>query len=422
MSFLRNYLDFTSGSEVPENYHFWSGVYALSAIVNRQVWLSMGQYTLYPNLYVVLLGPPGNGKSLAMDTAQTLVEDVGGINFSGDAQTKESLVRYMAEKCPRVISPPGDQGVITITPIAMFATELSHLLGPNSGHMIDFLTTIYTKDKRYVTRTKNKGDDIIERPFVGLIACTTQDWITTYLKSDIIGGGFTRRVIFVNEPLGASVDDKSKRRPFLTVSPEQVTARANVMAYSERLKSVTGEFTWHPDAKQAYEHWYLTRDIPKDPDTQGYYKTKPNQVLKVAMVLSLSQSPELLLTRDSFEASLALFDKTEHTLTRVFQGIGRNELNVVANRVIEFLAGSPVKEYNAGTNEKPNQKRAHFMMEKALKNLMWRDAPGRECDEVLEHLIRSDRIFRITIGEIENRRSVIGMHVEEFRPSKGHNQ
>ena len=392
MSFLRNYIDFTSGSEVPENYHFWSGVFALSTVVNRQVWINMGQYTLYPNLYIVLLGPPGNGKSLAMDTAQNLVEDIGGINFSGDAQTKESLVRYLRDSCPKTITVPNADPQV-ITPIAMFATELSHLLGPNSGHMIDFLTTIYTKDRRYVTQTKNKGDDIIERPFVGLIACTTQDWITTYLKSDIIGGGFTRRVIFVNEPLGGSVDNKSLRRPFLTVSPEQVVARQNTLRYAEVLKSTVGPFAWEPGAKLEYEKWYMTRDIPRDPDTQGYFKTKPNQVLKVAMILSLSKSPELLLTNEAFQTSMALFERTEATLTRVFQGIGRNELNAIANRALEYLFSCQLVDYKHGDTVK----KARFMREKQLRIMLYRDAPGRECDDIINHLLSTEKIFRFSV-------------------------
>ncbi|MFA5746414.1 MAG: hypothetical protein WC932_06200, partial [archaeon] len=204
MSFIKDYMLFASNNEVAENYHFWSALSALSAIVNRQVWISLGMYNLFPNLYVILLGQPGSGKDFAMNISQDLIDDVGDINFSGDAQTKESLVRFMRDTCPRSLDIDGMSYVIT--PITIYATELSHLLGPNSGHMIDFLTTIYTKDRRYSTRTKNKGDDLIERPFVSLLAGTTQEWITTYLKSDIIGGGFTRRVIFVNEPPRDSID------------------------------------------------------------------------------------------------------------------------------------------------------------------------------------------------------------------------
>lgn len=394
----------TDGSEVPSNYHFWSGVFALSCIVNRHVWLDMGQYVLYPNIYVVLLGPPGNGKSLAMDTAQNIIEEIGGIQFSGDAQTKESLTRIMRDKCIRQFEYKGES--YPITTISMFATELSHLLGPNSGHMIDFLTTMYTKDRRYASLTKNKGDDILERPFLNLIACTTQQWITTYLKSDIIGGGFTRRVIFVNEPVASSVEDKSLRKPFLVVTPEQRVAKGNVLAYATVLKGVKGGFVWEPDAKLAYEQWYCTRDIPNDPDVQGYYKTKPNQVLKVAMLIALSESPETVLRKTHFDVALALFDKTEVTLTRVFQGIGRNELNAVANKVIEMLYAVAPR-----TVKTPDGKeiQARVIPEKQLRNVLFKDAPNRELDDVFLHLERTDKIFKLAVTKDGVPRVFIGL-------------
>lgn len=409
MSFIRNYMLFSSGSEVAENYHFWAGIYALSAIVNRRVWISLGQYNLYPNLYIILLGPPGSGKDLAMDTSRLVVEDVGGVKFSGDAQTKESLVRYLRDDCPVQIVVNGEYQ--TITPIAMYATELSHLLGANSGHMIDFLTTIYTKDKRYVTKTKNKGDDVIERPFLGLLAGTTQDWITTYLKSDIIGGGFTRRVIFVNEQARASIRDKSKRRPFLTVTPEQAEARKKVLEYGEVLKSVVGEFSWSPEAKAEYERWYINRDIPEDPDTLGYYLTKPNQVLKVAMVVSLSESTDLVLRKEHWDVAMALLDKTETSLTHVFQGIGRNELNAIANKAIQQLMVCAEIEYIAGKNLDGSvvKGRGRFMEEKRLRGLLYRDAPGRECDDIINHLVASEKVIRYkaTVNGVE--RSYLGV-------------
>ena len=405
MSFLRNYMDFTSGSEVSENYHFWSGVFALSATVNRRVWLNLGQYTLYPNLYVILLGPPGSGKDLAMDTSRLVIEDIGGVKFSGDAQKKESLVRYLRDECPEIITINGE--AITITPISIFATELSHLLGPNSGHMIDFLTTIYTKDKRYVTRTKNKGDDIIERPFLGLLAGTTPDWITTYLKSDIIGGGFTRRVIFVNEPARASIRDKSLRRPFLVVAPEQIIARQNVITYGTVLKSVIGEFKWEPDAKFEYERWYMTRDIPEDPDVQGYHLTKPNQVLKVAMLVSLSESTDLVLKRQHWDVAMALLDRTETNLSRVFQGIGRNELNAIANRAIEYLMTCPEVDVKNTTGSVICTR---FIDEKRLRAMLFRDAPGRECDDIINHLVSSEKVFRHDIPGPPSRR-LLGLRV-----------
>ena len=384
MSFLRNYLEWTAGTEAPENYHFWSGLAALSAIVSRRVWLDMGLFQIYPNLYIVLLGPPGNGKTTCMRVAKNIVRDIGDIPFSAEAQTKESVVRYMRDNCPRTVDIDGK--VTVYTPLTIFVTELSHFFGPNSGHMIDFLTTIYDENK-YEARTKNKGDDVIEGPYITLLGCTTQDWITTYLKSDIIGGGFTRRVIFVNEP---SSEDKSNRIPFPTRNPGQFVAKENLIKYGQILQASKGEFKWDSTAKNFYSKWYLSRDIPKDPDTAGYYRTKPIQVLKIAMLVALSRNPDPVLLQEDIEVAMALLEKTEVTLTRVFQGIGRNELNAVANKIIEFLWNSPERNFL----DKGEKKRARLIPEKVLMSTFSTDAPSRELMDIVAYLISSEKVFR----------------------------
>lgn len=384
MSFMRNYMAWTEGTEAPENYHFWCGLSALSAIVSRRVWIDMGLFQVFPNLYVILLGPPGNGKTTCMRVAKNIVRDVGDIPFSAEAQTKESVTRYMRDTCVRTFEQDGK--VVPYTPLTIFVTELSHFFGPNSGHMIDFLTTIYDENK-YEVRTKNKEDDLLDGPYITLLGCTTQEWITTYLKSDIIGGGFTRRVIFVNEPAS---EDRSRRIPFPSRHPEQFVAKENAIRYGKILQGVKGEFRWDVEAKDFYARWYLARDIPRDPDVQGYYRTKHIQILKVAMLICLSETPTTLLKKEHLEVAMAILDKTETTLTKVFQGIGRNELNAIANKALEYLATAPETEFK----DNGTIRRGKLLLEKQLRGLLWRDAPGRECDDIMNFLTSTEKIFR----------------------------
>jgi energy-coupling factor transporter ATP-binding protein EcfA2 len=400
MSFLSDYMHWTEGTEAPENYHFWSGLSALSAIVSRRVWLDMGLFQIYPNLYTVLLGPAGNGKTTCMRVAKNIVRDIGDIPFSAEAQTKESVVRYMRDNCPRTFEHKG--ALVCYTPLTIFVTELSHFFGPNSGHMIDFLTTIYDENK-YEARTKNKGDDVLEGPYVTLLGCTTQDWVTTYLKSDIIGGGFTRRVIFVNEP---SSENRTNRIPFPDRKDSQFVARDSALAHGRILQTIHGEFTWEPTAREFYIHWYKNRDIPKDPDVAGYYRTKHVQLLKIAMLVALSESTELVLQKSHLEVGMALLEKTETTLTRVFQGIGRNELNAIANKVLEILYNSPEIDYKSPDG---SVRKIRFVDEKRLRAIMYRDAPGRECDDIINHLISSEKIFRVPITKDNIARTYIGL-------------
>lgn len=392
MSFLRNYAAFTTGNECPINYHLWCGIASLSAIVSRRVWIDMGIFTIYPNLYLVLLGEPGNGKTTAMRIAKNLVRELPNIPFSGEAQTKESLVRNMRDSCAKTYDFNGK--TIIYTPITIFITELSHFFGPNSGHMIDFLTTIYDEN-RYEAKTKNKGDDILEGPYVTMLACTTQEWVTAYLKADIIGGGFTRRVIFVNEPTS---DDKTRRIAFPKITDEQVAAGRKMLEYARELEKVKGPLKWEPSARTYYEQWYINRDVPNDPDIRGYYRTRHVQILKVAILICLSESLDMTLSTEHIQVATALLEKTETTLKKVFQGIGRNELNVIANRAMDYLGNAPEHGFEInGTKEKRKA-----ILEKQLRGLMFRDAPGRECDDIISHLISMDKILRLSTTDSNN--------------------
>lgn len=370
-NFLGDYLFYASGNEAHPNYHLWSGLAALSSIVSRRVWVPQGYFNVYPNLYIVLLGPPGNKKTTAMNIAKGVVREMKAIPFSAECQTKESLVKELKEytRSFKLKEVDGVERSEFYTPISIFVTELSQFLGPNSGHMIDFLVTVYDA-KVYDLNTKNKGGAVIEGPYVTILACTTPEWVTTYLKTDIITGGFTRRTIFVLE------FEDGDPIPFPVITNEQAEAYKRVISYGQELMKTSGPFVWDPDAEQFYSHWYRTREIPKDPTTRGYFKTKPGQLLKIAMLLSLSKSPDLVMRKDSLEAGLALLDKMEVNLPKVFQGMGRNELNSVASKILELLESTgPIPE-------------------KKLVQLMYREATTPELFQVMNHLRETDRIIR----------------------------
>jgi len=357
-------MSYATGNEVPENYHLWSALSALSAIVSRRVWVDLGYFQITANLYVVLVGPPGNGKTTAMNISKDIIRELGTIPYSADAQTKESITKEMKE-LERAFDYGGKP--ILYTPYACFVTELSHFLGPSAGHMIDFLTTVYDQ-KVYDCKTKNKGNDVIVGPYVTLLGCTTNEWITTYLRSDIISGGFSRRAIFVNETAN------NRRISFPEVTAAQKLALSNVLHRAKELGTLSGPFRWTETARQWYDRWYQTREISKDPTIRGYSKTKPVQLLKVAMLTTVSETNELVLTPETFEVSLAMLDSIEEQLPAVFQGMGRNELAGVAAAVMDVISS------------------VEYIPRKQLEGLMFKHAPPSELFVVLKHLQDSGQI------------------------------
>lgn len=329
---------YNSGNEANKNYHLWSALSALSSIISRRVWINMGYFRIYPNLYVILCGPPGNKKTTAMSVAKTLIRHLLDIPFSGECQTKESLVLELST-CNRTFDFPNTLKPYTYTPISIFVTELSQFIGVDPARMIDFLTTVYDQDF-YDLKTKNKGCQLIVGPYVTMLACTTPEWITNYLKSDVITGGFSRRALFVLE-----YDDSTVRIAFPEITPEMQKAWDGLLTYAHELFTKGGEFQWEPSAKEWYIKWYTTRIISADPLIRWFDATSYVQALKIGMLLSLSESTDMIMRQRHLEQAFALLEVMKVNLPKVFQGIGRNELNVVKMKVLSVLTTTgPLKE------------------------------------------------------------------------------
>jgi hypothetical protein len=371
MSFLRDYLEFTSGNEAHPVYHQYAALAALSSIVSRRVWIPQGYFDVYPNLYVVLVGPAGNRKTTALSTCKKLLRELKEIPFSAECQTKEALVLDMKEQVKTFKLTP-ESPPIEYHPITVCVTELSQFLGVNSLHMVDFLTTVYDQDF-YDVKTKNKGSESIVGPYLTMIGCTTPSWITSYLKQDVISGGFSRRALFVYET------EKAQRVAFPEITSEMTAAWNRVIVYSKKLLKVRGEYQWDAAAKDFYEDWYMGMKIPDSDVLQTFYESKHVQLLKIAMLVGLSESLELVMKVEYLKAGLGLLDLIEQNLDRVFSGLGRNQLNAVARQLEEMLHMAPGKALPVAI----------------VKNQLFKEADEREIAQVVQHLQQTDKIVTV---------------------------
>jgi hypothetical protein len=386
MSFLRDYALYTSGNEAPKIFHFWSGMVALSAIVSRRVGFQLGYFDIHPNLYVVLVGTPGTKKTTAMSSSKDVIRDLKDIPFSAECITKQALCKEMAEQCVKTYLDSNNE-LVTYTPYSIFATELSHFLGMGTAkEMIDFLTTIYD-ERFYNAKTKNKGNDIIVGPYITMLACTTPDWIRGWMKEDVITGGFSRRALFVY------YNGARQRIPDPVITPEMLAARARCIKWGEKLQSVHGMFRITDEALEFYREWYKALDIPQD-FTAGYYESKHVQMLKSAMLIALSESVDLTLQLSHLQLALDQLALIETNMRKVFEGVGRNELNAIASKIIEIVEGS-----------------GGSIGEKQLNLLMYREANAEELAKVMQHLRSTDKLVLVeeTIKNSTRRRRILAL-------------
>lgn len=335
-NWLNYYGDYTKESESPDSFHLWTGLSILASAVRRNVWLNQGTYILYPNLYVILVGPPGRvRKSTSIRLGRRLLLGVEGINFSADSITREELIRQLAK-----ISTTSKQAALTI-----HSTEFSSLIEPSGIKMIQFLTDIHDGDFKWRYATKGQGRDSITNPVLNILAATTPTWIADGLPTNVLGHGFTSRIIFIY------ADDRRYLRPFpKEPDPELIK---NLIADLDHISRLEGPFEWGPGAREAYSEIYdeIDQSKPDDYRIEGFHNRKDIHVLKVAMLLSISESDELVLTTDYLQTAYDALSMIEESMGKTFSAVGKYEHAVDYERMIAAIA-----EAGEMTSEQIHQK------------------------------------------------------------------
>jgi hypothetical protein len=62
--FIESFLALTEGAVSPRSFRLWSAVALVGGSLGRRVSARTGKGHVYPNLYTLLVGPPGAGKSI----------------------------------------------------------------------------------------------------------------------------------------------------------------------------------------------------------------------------------------------------------------------------------------------------------------------------------------------------------------------
>ena len=101
MRILNNWIDefveLTNHLPSPLLFRKWAGISAIAGVLERKVWVRTMNMELYPNLYVVLTGPPGVGKTVATSLVEDLWRAIPGLPVAPKSVTKPSLIDALTD-------------------------------------------------------------------------------------------------------------------------------------------------------------------------------------------------------------------------------------------------------------------------------------------------------------------------------------
>lgn len=335
---LESYLEYVSDSEAPEDYRLWCGISAIGAALKRKVCVKRGFIDIYPNQYIVLVGPPGVGKGTAMNPAIGIVKEANVAHYIEDRATAEAIEDTLATGFAAT-GKVGTFGNVNIMGIEHAATavapELSVFLGA-SDWMLQFMCTLWDKNE-FSYATKKSGSTTIKDNCFSLLGACTPDYIRKINKDSMaaVAGGFTSRTVFVY----ANKKAKTIAWPLPATQLQQL--KNDLVEDLRTIATNSGECSWTDEAKDRFIEFYNDTDAHIDEFESevlvNFRARMWSHVVKNAIILSVSESDDLIIKLHHIDRAIKLVQKVFSSLDITFRGVGESSLADATDRVMKYI-------------------------------------------------------------------------------------
>tara|TARA_R100000656_G_scaffold67313_1_gene50964 strand:- start:2906 stop:4099 length:1194 start_codon:yes stop_codon:yes gene_type:complete len=322
-SFLYKYLEYTKGTESPTKFHLWSGLSLIASLLGRNVNTYKGTYTLFPNMYIVLVAESARcRKSSATDIAlDDMLRDSKLCRIYRQKMTAEFI-------CTELASTESLNNDIVI-----YAPELATFLGVSAfqSGLVPLLTSWYTCPRYDDYKTKGAGKFEMSNICINLLGATTLDWMSNSMPGETVEGGFTGRVIFV------VAEEPRQRIAWPVITEEQLLHKKELMLDMHRLRRMVGMMEYTKESIEYYENWYNTLVEPKDLRLRGFDGRKGDHCLKLAMCVSASDSASLKIEKRHIELAVNIIEKAEILMHLAYRGAAFSKSSKDIDRVLRQL-------------------------------------------------------------------------------------
>jgi hypothetical protein len=398
----------------------------IAAALQRRIWIGHEEKPIFPNLYTILTGEPGMGKTQVL---LPIIECMKFHKISNKNESLEKLRRYeetignkimdpesiktMLEmftqqesgsykgydeiKQDPLVFPMGPEavtfetrrkntgikskmspnGIYTHSSMVFVLEEISSLFPRQCEKVVNYLVKSYDcGDFEY--HTKHQGIDIVRKPCLNFIGGTTPKFMEDTFTDKLIGEGFSARTLFVYAAV-----PRSYRFGPSTYSPEQLQCKLDIIKHLKDLSELYGEVKYSPESleyfRQYFEEILPTKRANFHPKLTPYYARKNIHAPKLAMAIHFSYSLDMVLRIEDCVLALSILDALEENMHFALNFGGKNPLALGTKRVIKLLnTHGPMTKYE-----------------------IWLKTEGEFGEKTLEEIIK----FIVTTNQVEVNRT-----------------
>jgi hypothetical protein len=390
--FFDQYLAYTKETEACAIYHRWCAIISISALLARNCWLKFGHFTVYPNIYGMLIGEPGARKTTAIKIAKKLVTATGYHSFAPNKTSKEKFMAKLARGMNGhdVLEDILDENIFgsrdetsKITECFVCNDEFNNFIGLSNIDFISLLGEFWDYEGVYENELKNSASDYIPNPTITILGGNTQTNFAAAFPPSVLGQGFFSRLLLI---YGERI------RPKITFPQEPSPQETkHIVDYLKLLRAWSvGEVTLSATSKKLLDKIYHTWKDIDDPRFASYSNRRFNHLLKLVLIYASIRSSNTVSEIDIIKANTVL-TYTEHYMPKALGEIGKSRHSDTSHKVVQIiLAGHGVSKF------KDIWKHVNNDLEKMT-----------DLATLLQNLVAADKIQQVEGGGFLPKRKVL---------------
>lgn len=325
-------MTYTDNLESAPIWRKWCAISTIGAVLERKVWVTTSS-PLYPNLYVIIVGDAGLGKTRPIMVAKSLVTKLPEPHLAPTSVTMASLTDAMLAAERKIVRLP--HGMLEYHSLYIMSDELSAFMHEYAGDLIAGLTTFYDGVPYSQTRRVGKIDIKIQAPQLNILCGSTPSNLTgKIIPENAWEQGFMSRVIMVY----------SDERPIIDVFNSPRKAEPEDLIHDLRvINSIHGEFGWDKEYA-TYMHAWKSEGLEPKPDhprLATYNSRRFAHSIKLAMIANVDRGGDLMLTKGDFFKAMEWLHEAEGLMPLIFKAGVKGVDSAAIDEILHFVRSFP---------------------------------------------------------------------------------
>lgn len=323
-------------TESPLLFRQWSAIAAIAGLAQRRIWCDIGKGQLFPNQFILLVSPPGVGKSVVLK----LVDSLWGLNpaiYIGDETTTiPGLLDFMTD----CTSPVLMGGVpVNTHPLTVAPREYGTYMKAYDLAVLNVLNDFWDCPGKFSEMTRGGGKNTLEYPVLNLVSGTQPSFLNNVLPEEAWSLGFCSRLILVYDWKAETLRtrDRLKLPPFPLEKYRPAV---------DALCKWQGQLGFTDEALDFFDTWVVDQHqepVPKHPRLASYVARRSVHWLKVAMCVALAKG-ESNITAETLEKAKVYLLDMETSMPEIFRDMSKESDREILDEIKLAIIRLTLKE------------------------------------------------------------------------------